>query len=333
MDNRANAKGVIFISLLGQTSDRKGEAMGFAFEEFPNSDFYDSDLREILAYLRKISNYLKSLDGIIEELREGLARLDSIEANVDMLMAEYTDLSGKVTALITDVNNIEVHLQTHDADIEHLKHEVALITTQVNAVYQYVDDTYAQLLALYKQDFNLLLLKINQIRVALESEIEELRERVDSIDTTVYNSWMARTVSPQENQDFAYNHLADECLTAEEYVTLGYTASEYTALNITSRDYQEYGKKKTRFNWVFSPVYGWRQEINNVLSSIVNYMVGTMSQTQYASLDMTADEYAALDLTSEQYFRYNPLTGGGNIILDPNGTGLTSEQYSHLSVE
>lgn len=307
--------------------------MGFTFEEFPDADYYRSDLRAVLKYVRSISEYLKTLDSVIEELREGLARLDAIEDNVNLLNDEFEDLHIKVTGLITDVRDIQIHLESLDFSIEELTHKINLIDIEVRAVYQYVDDKLAELQAQYQQDFNLLQLKINQIKISLENEIEELRERVDSIDTSVYNSWINRVVSPQELNDFSYNHLADECLTAEEYVSLGYTAADYAALDITSRDYQEFGKKKTRFNWVFSPVYGTRQAIHNVLSSIVNFLCNTMTSTQYTSLDMTADEYAALDLIAEAYLRYNPFTTSGNIVLNPSGTGLTSDQYSHLSIE
>lgn len=307
--------------------------MGFTFQEFPDADYYRSDLRAVLKYVRSISDYLKTLDDIIEELREGLARLNSIEENVKLLNEEFADLHEKVTGLITDVRDIQLHLESVDFRIEELTHQVNLITIEVNAVYQYVDDRLAEIQAQYQQDFNLLQLKINQIKVNLEAEIEELRERVDSIDTSVYNAWMHRTVSPQQLNDFSYNHLADECLTAAEYDTLGYTASDYAALDISSRDYQEFGKKRTHFNWVFSPIYGWRQEISNVLSSITNYIVNTMNAFDYYSLEMSADDYAALDLTSEEYFRYNPVSGSGYLIVDPNGTGISSEQYAHLSIQ
>lgn len=36
--------------------------MAFTFEEFPNSDFYNSDLRQILEYLRKLVDEVKVLD-------------------------------------------------------------------------------------------------------------------------------------------------------------------------------------------------------------------------------------------------------------------------------
>ena len=304
--------------------------MGFTFEEFPDADYYRSDLRAVLKYVRSISDYLKTLDDVIEELREGLARLDAIEDNVKLLNDEFEDLHIKVTGLITDVRDIQIHLESLDFSIDELTHKINLIDIEVRAVYQYVDDKFAELQAQYRQDFNLLQLKINQIKIILENEIEELRERVDSIDTSVYNSWINRVVSPQELNDFSYNHLADECLTAEEYVSLGYTAADYAALDITSRDYQEFGKKKTKFNWLMSPITGVRQTLYVVLDSMVNFLCGTMSASQYASLDLTADEYSSLDLSAEGYLKYNPFIGSGYVSVDPAGNGLTVEQYNHL---
>lgn len=305
--------------------------MGYARDEFPNTSYYKSDLREIINRLKDIDKYLSTLDAIVEELREGLSKLNEIEANVDMLLTEYSDILTRTKALEDEVTNIENHLTNLDLSLEELNHKVNLIKIQLDAVYQYVDDTYAQLQAEYKQDFNLLLLKINQIKVNLESEIKALREIVDSIDTSVYNSWMAKEVTPQENNDFAYNHLADECLTAEQYMSLGYTASEYTNLNITSRDYQEFGKKKTHYNWVYNPVTGWKQEISNVLTEIVNFICNTLTSTAYTALDITADEYAALDLTAEAYLSY-PSTGR-TISYNPYASGLSSDEYAHLQID
>lgn len=305
--------------------------MGYARDEFPNTSYYKSDLREIIKRLKDIDKYLSTLDAIVEELREGLSKLNEIEANVDMLLTEYSNILTRTKALEDEVTDIENHLTNLDLSLEELNHKVNLIKIQLDAVYQYVDDTYAQLQAEYRQDFNLLLLKINQIKVNLESEIEALREIVDSIDTSVYNSWMAKEVTPQENNDFAYNHLADECLTAEQYMSLGYTASEYANLGITSREYQEFGKKKTHYNWVYNPITGWKQEINNVLTGIVNFICNTLTSTAYTALDITADEYAALDLTAEAYLSY-PSTGR-TISYNPQANGLSSDEYAHLQID
>ena len=299
--------------------------------EFPFTSEYDSDLRAVLKYVRKISDYLKNLDTVIEELREGLARLDGIEEKVDALDTFVAELGTRVNIVENDIQSIDAHLSQHDFDITELYSKLKVLEIDLAGIYQYVDDKYAELLAKTNEYFNLLLLKLNQAKVQLQSEIDELRERIDSIDTDVYNPWMARRVTQQENENFTYNHLADECLTAVQYMSLGYTASEYASLGITSREYQEFGKHKTHFDWVYNPVAGWRQEISNVLTSIVNFVCNTLTATAYVSLDMSADDYAALDLTAEAYLSY-PNTGR-TVSYNPYGTGLSSDEYSHLQID
>lgn len=43
--------------------------MGFTFQEFPNADFYDSDLRELLCMMRKLEKkYNGELDKVLKKL-------------------------------------------------------------------------------------------------------------------------------------------------------------------------------------------------------------------------------------------------------------------------
>lgn len=304
--------------------------MGFTFEEFPSADFYKSDLRKILKYVRSISDYLNELDSIIKELQEGLKRLDQIEIDISYLKQRVIELQAEVDDIKSEIADIQSDVTDLFVITSDLTNRVVILETKVEGIYEYIDAEIARVLAIHYEDFYLLTYKLNQAKAQLQEEIDELRERLDQIDTNVYNPWIGERVTQQENVDFTYNHLADECLTAAEYCTLGYTAEQYAALDITSRDYQEFGKTKTRFNWVFSPVYGFRQEVNNVLTSIVNFVCNTLSADEYATLDITAEEYANMELSSEQYFRYNPNQSTGYIEVNPMGIGLTVDQYSHL---
>lgn len=297
--------------------------MGFTFEEFPNADYYKSDLRKILNYVREIEKYIAKYDEIIDELQEGLKRLDGIEADVTYLKQCCSEVQETISTILSDISAL-------DTITQDLLIRVDTLETQVSNFFEYVDAKFNEVLAIHNEDFYLLSLKLNQAKEQLQSEIDELRERLDQIDTSVYNPWIGERVTQQTNEDYTYNHLADECLTAEQYASLNLTAEEYAELGITSNDYQEFGKDKLHWYWVYSPAYGFKQEINNVLTSIVNFLAGTMNADDYAQLDLTADEYAEMQLTSEQYFRYNPYTPEGYVKVDPNGIGLTVEQYSHL---
>ena len=183
-------------------------------------------------------------------------------------------------------------------------------------------------------ELTMLQFKVNQIRVNLQGQIDELKDRVNQIDTSVQNPWHDNLgrVTQDINEKLVYSDLADAVPTAGEYARLGLTANEYTNFEITAMDYVRRGKEKLHFYWVFSPTYGFRQEISNVLTSIVNFISKTLSANEYTALDLTADEYSALDLTASDYYTYNPSVTRGYVSVDPTNTGLSVAQYSHLGV-
>lgn len=290
--------------------------MGFTFEEFPDADYYRSDLRRILKYVREMNEYLKGIDEVIEKLKEGIADIAYLKECCSQVRAQLILMDNNLTSLNEKAEDYEYRISVLEAEYVGIK--------------DYVDNLFNVLRAIYNEDFNLLLNKLNQARSQLESEIDYLRWRIEQIDTDVYNPWLNRLVGPQENEDFIFNHLADECLTASEYAELSLTADEYSNKKITSRGYQEFGKKLLHFYWVFSPVYGWKQELNNVLCSIANFAANTMSSDDYSALDLTADEYSALDLSSMDYFKYSPNSPSGYVEVNPMGMGLTVDQYHHL---
>ena len=142
--------------------------MGFTFQEFPDADYYRSDLRAVLRYVRSITDYLKSLDAIIEELREGLARLDAIEADVKSLDEwrvivndDLTNIHSEIISIQSDISELTDRLQFVDISIDNLNSRLLLVENSLNAVYQYIDDKVAEVLAKHTEDFNLLLFKLN----------------------------------------------------------------------------------------------------------------------------------------------------------------------------
>lgn len=290
--------------------------MGFTFEEFPNADFYKSDLRKILKYVRKMEAYIADIDKVIDDLRQAIGDISYLKQCCEQVQAQLILIDNNLTSL--------------NEKAEDYEYRISVLENEYLGFEQYVNNLFNEIKAIHTQDFNLLLYKLNQSRAQLESEIDYLRWRIEQIDTSVYNPWLARRVEPQENENFIFNHLADECPTAEEYASLSLTANEYAEFGISSRDYQEFGRRKLHFDWVFSPAFGWKQEMNNVLTSIVDFVCGTLSASEYAELDLTADEYSALDLTSMDYFRYNPNSPSGYIEVNPLGMGLTVDQYHHL---
>lgn len=290
--------------------------MGFTFEEFPNADFYKSDLRKILKYVRKMEAYIADIDKVIDELRQGISDISYLKQCCEQVQAQLVLIDNNLTSL--------------NEKAEDYEYRISVLENEYLGLKEYVDNLFNELKAIHDMDFNLLLYKLNQARTQLESEIDYLRWRIEQIDTSVYNPWLAKRVEPQENEDFIFNHLADECPTAEEYASLSLTAQEYSDFGIMSREYQEFGKTKLHLHWVFSPAFGWKQELNNVLTSIVDFACNTLSAQQYSELELTADEYSAMDMSSMDYFKYNPYSPSGYVEVNPLGMGLTVDQYHHL---
>ena len=194
--------------------------MGFTFEEFPNADFYRSDLRKILKYVRKIEAYIADIDNVIDDLREAIKDIPYLKQCCEQVQAQ----------LILINNNLE-SLNEKSEDYEY---RISELENEYLGFKQYVDNLFNEMKAIHNEDFNLLLYKLNQSKAQLESEIDYLRWRIEQIDTSVYNPWLARRVEPQENEDFIFNHLADECPTAEEYASLSLTAKQYADFDLMS---------------------------------------------------------------------------------------------------
>lgn len=306
--------------------------MGFTFNEFPWSKYYDSDLREILRYMREFETKLNSYDETIAQLQAALEsigdlydRVDDLEKATADLNTIRSDIKGLKTS-VSDLTNTDVALQKQIDAINTTLHE---IDDKFERVYAYIDIEIASANARWYNKFIQLQTLMNMQYADLLNMIKILSERIDNIDTSVINPWhnMLGRISNQRNNNFIYNELADEILTAVEYASLGYTADEYSALDISARDYAEFGKKKLHFYWVYSPTFGWKQEINNVLTSIVNEIMDTLTADEYSALDLSAQAYTDLDITAFEYYNYNTDRG----YLKLGGSGITADQYSTIT--
>ena len=291
--------------------------MGFSWEEFPNADYYNSDLRQILDFVRKMYEHIESYDEVIASLQEAVKDIDSMKDAILALQVATSDLSimrNNISRLTDDVANI-------NATLDNIEVHFNSLHLQLNLLREYVDSEN------YAQDK-----RIEEYRITLQRQIDELRQLISDIDTDSVNPWHTELgkVELAKNFRLTYGDLADECPTAQEYARLGLSASDYAELELPAIEYCTRGKKHLHMYWVYAPVYGWRQEISNVLTSIVDYIKGTMSASDYSALDMTADEYASLDLTAENYFSYG--TGSGYVTISPSNTGLTKLQYERLGI-
>lgn len=310
--------------------------MGFAVDEFPYTSEYDSDLRAVLKYVREIKTKINGYDEIIAELEEALKGIQGMDARITALELATSDLND----IRTHISNIDIEIinitNQHNLDVNRLQKQIDTLKTSIESFDSDIEAARSYSLFLY-----------NKLKYELESEITEnfmdvyatvravqnevrtIRKRLDAIDTSVLNPWHTELgrVTQDVNVKLIYNDLADECLTAEQYCRLGLTADQYATYKLPARWYAEFGKTKLPYRWVYSPAFGFRQDINVVLTSILNAIMDTLTADEYAALDLDADGYALLDLSAWDYFSF--MADEGYLKLD--GNGITAGQYASIT--
>lgn len=282
----------------------------------------------VLKQIQEFRSTFESWAETIRQLQEGLEDISDWESRIVQLEL-ITEQIPVIEKSLSDLANL------HDADIKQLKLQIADLQTQINnldvsALKVYVDSRDNELMADYNKKIYDNYVVTYSLFNGLKDRLIALAEAVANIDTKAFNPWprTLEKVSLQQNINYAYADLADKVLTAEEYASLGLSADDYDTFEMSARDYSLNSKFITHLNYVYSPTYGFKQELNNVLTSIVNFIKGTMSATEYSALDLTADSYTALDLTADDYYSYNNQLG----YIGTGGAGLTSEQYSSLQI-
>ena len=274
--------------------------------KYPITNLHELDLTFMHEDIDKMISILEEWETIIDTLKEAaekyddiLVRLTAAESDISTLKS---DLSSLKLQVITNANNIEAL----KANMSVLESKMTILETEIAAVYNYIDNSINILASkMFEQDL-IIMNKLNQAKADLQRQIDDLYAIVASIRTDLRNPWHWGVVfSPDENNKLIYQDLADGCPTAEEYARLNLTASEYDAYNLTAYEYARFGFKMLHLDFVFSPIYGFKQSTSNVLTSILNWIKGTLSADGYQGLNLTADEYTALNLTAADYYSYN----------------------------
>ena len=282
----------------------------------------------VLKQIQEFRTTFESWAETIRQLQEGLEDISDWEARIVQLEL-ITEQIPVIEKALSDLSNL------HNADINYLKSQIAELQMQIDnlditALKVYVDSRDNELMADYNKKIYDNYVVTYSLFNGLKDRLIALAEAVANIDTKVFNPWprTLEKVSLQQNINYAYADLADKVLTAEEYASLGLSANDYDTFEMLARDYSLNSKFITHLNYVYSPTYGFKQEINNVLTSIINFIKGTMSADEYSALDIDADGYTALDLSANDYYSYNnpkaPVVTGGN--------GLSADQYSSLQI-
>ena len=308
----------------------------FYGHRYPYTDFHELNLDWVLEQITEFQTKLNEWSELAQQLQEALGDINDMKSDIatlqNLVSAIQTSISD-LDAIRTKLVSLQATDESQQLEIDALKSIISGIEADFDAVYAYFNSKIANEIALIKLDYRKDLLDLynafNGRFLVLQSEIDLIADELKKIDTTLINPWHWELgkVSPDENNKLIYADLADECLTAEQYCSLGLSADDFKKYDLTALNYAKFGKTKLHFRWVYSPTFGFKQEISNVLTSIVNFIKETITADDYAALDLSADDYVALDMTSLEYYSFN-----SNRYVRDGGDGLTSAEYSTLQL-
>ena len=277
--------------------------------KYPITNLHELDLTFMHEDINKMISILEGWEEIIETLEEAAAnyevfqeRLTAAESEINTIKGDLVTIQGEIDAIEGTYGKDIADLKTATATLES---KMTILETKIAAVYNYIDNSINVLAKqMYRQDL-IIMNKLNQAKADLQRQIDDLYAIVANIRTDLANPWhWGKNYSPDENNKLIYMDLADNCPSVEEYASLNLTADEYDAFNLTAYEYARNGKKMLHLDFVFSPIYGFKQSVDNVLTSILNWIEGTLSADAYTALNLTADDYTALNLTAADYYSY-----------------------------
>lgn len=304
--------------------------MGFMFEEFPDADYYRSDLRAILRYVRKLNAYVKTWDDTVSELKEAIKELDKVpqlEQSVNRLDADVKKLKSDTKYILSTLAEIDDWKELTDT-------KVIILAGRIDRLRQYVDDMDAILREDYNNKFYLYSVKMNQMKIQLMGYINGIIERmeymIEHLSVDVRDPIEDIRLTFDRNNMNIYNRLSCGCITQEEFAELGLTEAQFEAIGFTQMQFALESAKVLNVDFIFGPVSGIRKSHEQAIAEVLTWTCGTMTESEFEAMNLTEEEFEALNLTHEQYLRYN--TARGDVVVDPNGTGLTENQYQHLTV-
>ena len=274
--------------------------------KYPVTNLHEIDLTFIHDDIDKMISILEEWEKIIDELKEGIALFKDLEQRVLVLENDVSALKTELIQLRSNYIKLNSDVKAMQSNVDYLLARVKILQTEIDGLKTYIDNRIDYVVAKSYQDDLVIMNKLNQAKAQLQSQIDELYRLIESISTEISNPWHGLDkMSIEENVRLIYSDLADKVPIASDYVKLGLTADDYNIYDLTALDYAKFGSDRLHLDYVFSPAYGFRQEISNVLTSIINFIQGTLSADEYAALDMSADDYTALDISAAEYYSYS----------------------------
>ena len=329
--------------------------MSFGNFEFPNTNFYDSDLRELISMYRKL---VKEYDSILEQLNE-------LKTNIGSIVDEYldADLGAFKAELLTIINNEIAELENEireqqkrleddmlkfkndiSSAVEQLRIDIDDFEAKVNNRVQTIANQIAQVyidMSEYKHDMaELFELQKNELILYIQEHVAQITRLY------VTNPFSGAYEDIQDVlYDIAKYVTQSYGLTAQEYDDLQLRASEYDAKRITAQNYSSRGILlffKELYLKMRNPFTGVIDYYDRIIYQLADLHRGAYTAEEYDKLLLTANDYDGLGITAYEYdWEINPKEFLAKLqqlknelvnVVEVGNGGLTATQLDNLQL-
>lgn len=329
--------------------------MSFANFEFPNTNFYNSDLRELISMYKKL---VKEYDDILQQLNELKTNIGSIideylDADLEAFKAELlTVINNEITELENEIREEQKKLEDDmtkfkndiNSTVEQLRIDIddfeAKINNRVQTIANQISQVYVNM-SEYKHDMaELFELQRNELILYIQEHIAQITRLY------VTNPFSGEYEDIQDVlNDIAKYVTQSYGLTAQEYDDLQLRASEYDAKRITAQNYSSRGiiifLKELHLK-MRSPFTGVMEYYDKIIYQLADLHRGAYTAEEYDNLRLTADDYEGLGITAYKYdWEINPKEFLAKLqqlknelvnVVEVGNGGLTATQRDNLQL-
>lgn len=279
--------------------------MSFGNFEFPNTNFYNSDLRELIAMYKKL---VAEYDTIKAEIDEVTKKIEEFTQYVDNIIDERINL--KLKALTSRVTMLEIEMKQVEEELDNVNLRVDEIVKDIINLGIRIDQVRVEL----KTDIAEVYIELGKYKESIDDIIQiEINKLIAYIDEHVTKLDRLDVLNPitgeYENIQNVLDDIVDALLrgfglTAKEYDDLELTALQYDKLIITAIQYSVRGYLlfyRELIARMRSPFTGAIDSYENIIYSLADLHKNCFTANEYDEKALTAQIYDDKLITAYTY--------------------------------
>lgn len=295
--------------------------MSFENWEFPHTNFYGSDLRELIRMYKQLS---EDYSTIKSEIDKAVDFIDNFRDYVGDTVSEIVNdklliVNNRLDALTEAIKRIDLNIDEIETNITELYSDIDMLRNHFNeeilAIRLEIATMY-QVFADYKHSIDDIIAdKILEMIGYIEEHVQQI-ERL-----YVTNPMTGEFVNIQDVLNMFAEYIAlGYGLTAEEYDSLKLTTLAYDSMRLTALAYSMRGYliffKKLKMTMI-SPFTGEMDSYENVIYTLTNLHRKALTAQIYDEQLFTSDVYDGFAISAYNYdwhgevLAVQPITQGG----------------------